>query len=233
MVQPRATNEQEAGMDGASFDAVVQRVSVAASRRGVLRAGVGALAGVALGLVGLSAGEEVEARRRRRKRCGAGGPCRVFVTSTVYGGILGGLDGADTICQQLAEASNLRGTYKAWLSDSTDSPSTRFVRSTGPYQLVDGTRIAANWTSLTDGSLRAPIKLTEAKSTVTGSEFVWTHTLVDGTAAPSDDHCGDWKVATGNGGRGTATLADANWTQSGSEACNTGQHLYCFQQSGR
>jgi hypothetical protein len=32
------------GMDGQSFDAVVQRVAVAASRRGVLRAGLGALA---------------------------------------------------------------------------------------------------------------------------------------------------------------------------------------------
>ena len=138
-------------MDGESFETVVQRVSVVASRRGVLRAGVGALASVALGLGGLNTGEEVEARRRRRERCGEGGPCRVFVTSTEYGGIIGGLTGADTICQQLAEASNLSGTYKAWLSDSTDSPSTRFVRSTGPYQLVDGTRIAANWTSLTDG----------------------------------------------------------------------------------
>jgi hypothetical protein len=222
-----------AGMDGQSFDAVVQRVAQVASRRGVLRAGVGALAGVALGLVGLSTGEEAEARRRRRQRCGAGGPCRVFVTSTEYGGMLGGLLGADAICQQLADGRKLAGTYKAWLSDSTASPSTRFVHSTGPYQLVDGTRIAANWTSLTDGSLRAPINLTESKSTVTGSTFVWTHTLDDGTAALSDDHCGDWKVATGDGDRGTNTEADPNWTQSGSSACNTGQHLYCFQQSGR
>jgi hypothetical protein len=52
MVQLGATNEEEAGMDGESFDAVVQRVSVA-SRRGVLRAGAGALAGVALAGVGL------------------------------------------------------------------------------------------------------------------------------------------------------------------------------------
>jgi hypothetical protein len=232
-MQQCADAEKEAGMDGQSFDAVVQRVAEVVSRRGVLRAGVGALASVALGLGGLNAGEEVEARRRRPERCGAGGPCRVFVTSTAYGGILGGLIGADAICQQLAEGANLRGTYKAWLSDSTASPSTRFVHSTGPYQLVDGTRIAANWTSLTDGSLRAPINLTETKSTVTGSDLVWTHTLVDGTAANTNDHCGDWKVATGDGGRGTATYADSNWTQSGSAACNTGQHLYCFQQSGR
>jgi CelD/BcsL family acetyltransferase involved in cellulose biosynthesis len=40
-------------MDGESFDAVVQRVAVAATRRSVLRASVGALAGVALAGVGL------------------------------------------------------------------------------------------------------------------------------------------------------------------------------------
>jgi hypothetical protein len=220
-------------MDGESFDTVAQRVSVVASRRGVLRAGVGALAGVALGLVGLSSGEEVEARRRRRARCGEGGPCRVFVTENPYGGSIGGLTGADTICQQTAEARSLSGTYKAWLSDSTDSPSTRFVRSTGPYLLLDGTKIAGSWTGLTDGSLRVPINITEIESTVANSEFVWTHTLADGTAAPSDDHCGNWKAAAVNGGRGSHASADAGWTASGSSACNTGQHLYCFQQSGR
>lgn len=40
-------------MDGESFEAVVQRASAMTSRRGVLRAGVGALAGVALAGVGL------------------------------------------------------------------------------------------------------------------------------------------------------------------------------------
>ena len=193
----------------------------------------GVLAGAALSLVRLSSREEVEARRRRRKLCGAGGPCRVFVTSSAYGGNLVGLDGADKICQLFADGANLPGTYKAWLSDSSASPSTRFVQSTGPYKLVDGTQIAADWTSLTDGSLRAPIDLTETENTVTGSELVWTYTKVDGTAGTSGDHCGNWGSPTGYGGRGTATFKDSNWTQSGSAACNTGQHLYCFQQSGR
>ena len=81
-----ATNEQESAMDGESFDAVAQWASAMASRRGALRAGVSALAGVALGLMGLNSREEAAASKRRRKRCGNGGPCRVFVTSTEYGG---------------------------------------------------------------------------------------------------------------------------------------------------
>ena len=63
-------------MDGKSFDALVQRVPVVASRRGVLRAGAGALAGVALagaGLVRLQAdagarGTRCCRRQRRRYR---------------------------------------------------------------------------------------------------------------------------------------------------------------------
>jgi hypothetical protein len=230
-------DERKGGaMDGESFDVVARRASATASRRGVLRAGASALAGLALGLVSLSGREAAAGKQRKKKRpkrCGAGGPCRVFVSSTVYGGNLGGLVGADAICQQLAEDANLPGSYKAWLSDSAASPSTRFVQSTGPYQLVDGTKIAADWTSLTDGSLRAPIDLTETGVAVNGSPLVWTHTQVDGAAGNSADHCGNWSGAAGFGGRGTHAFASANWTQSGSAACNTGQHLYCFQQGGR
>ena len=221
-------------MDGKSFDAAVQRASAVVSRRGVLRGGLGALAGVALGLVGLSSGE-VEARRRRRKRCGAGGPCRVFVTENVYSGMLGGLAGADKICQDLADSASLGGTYKAWLSDSTASPSTRFVHSTGPYELVDGTRIAANWAALTDGSLRAPITLTEWGNLVSDAYYVWTDTYVDGSGGTSGEHCENWSSgsATDGGFRGVDTDAGSNWTQSGSDTCDTSHHLYCFQQSGR
>jgi hypothetical protein len=219
-------------MDGESFDTAVQRSSAIASRRGVLRAGVGVLAGAALGLVGLSR-EEVEARRRRRPPCGAGGPCRVFVTSSAYGGSIGGLDGADEICQIFADGANLPGTYKAWLSDRSASPSTRFVQSTGPYKLVDGTQIAADWTSLTDGSLRTPIDLTETGATVSDTNFVWTYTKVDGTGGTSGDHCRDWKSAAGYGDHGTDTYRDSNWTLSGSSDCTTSGRLYCFQQSGR
>jgi hypothetical protein len=60
-------------MDGETFDAVVQRGSVTASRRGLLRAGVGALAGVALagaGLVRLHADAGARGKRccRRQRR---------------------------------------------------------------------------------------------------------------------------------------------------------------------
>jgi hypothetical protein len=154
------------------------------------------------------------------------------VTSTQYGGVLGGLAGADDICQDLATQAGLPGTYKAWLSDSTASPSTRFVRSRGPYRLLDGTTIAANWTALTDGSLAAPIDVTQSGNAVGNSPGVWTHTETNGAARAGANHCGNWASTTGDGDIGTHTpSSNDRWTQDAVAACNTGQHLYCFQQS--
>ncbi|MCA9638983.1 MAG: DUF4215 domain-containing protein, partial [Myxococcales bacterium] len=81
---------------------------------------------------------------------------RVFVTSTLYQGNLGGLAGADAKCQARAQAAGLPGTFLAWLSDNTNNPNTRFTKSMGPYVLVNGTKIANNYTDLTDGTLLAP-----------------------------------------------------------------------------
>jgi hypothetical protein len=224
-------------LDGTAFDFVARRRFQAASRRSVLRS-VAASVGVAFGLSGSIASEEAMARKRNhkpkkpRKRCGAGGACRVIVSSTVFGGKIGGLAGADFLCQDLAESAGLPGTYKAWLSDSTASPSTRFVRSKGPYVLVNGKRIADNWQDLTDGSLDIPINVTQTGSKAADSTSVWTYTKADGTAIDANTNtCGNWAAATGDGDVGSDTSRNATWTDNGAAACNTGQHLYCFQQS--
>ena len=66
----------------------------------------------------------------------------VFVTNESFKGKnLGGLTGADGKCQAEADdpASIVpSGTYLAWLSDGTDSPDTRFTKSSHPYILPDG-----------------------------------------------------------------------------------------------
>jgi hypothetical protein len=65
---------------------------------------------------------------------------RVFVTSTIYMGYLGGLDGADAKCQSVANAAQLGGTFKAWLRDDTTAARDRLNHATGPYVLVDRRR---------------------------------------------------------------------------------------------
>lgn len=163
--------------------------------------------------------------------CGAGGPCLVFVTSTGLSGNLSGLSGADTACQGFATSAGLPGTYKAWLSDSTGSPSTRFVQSTGPYQLRNGTTIAANWTDLTDGTLAAPINVTETGGAVAAPPGTWTHTQTNGTEdVPDSQECGNWTGA-GTGDVGSPNQSDSRWTELVAINCTAEAHLYCFQQS--
>jgi hypothetical protein len=165
--------------------------------------------------------------------CGIGGPCLVFVTSVASQGNLGGLAGADATCQSLAAASGLFGTYRAWLSDGTASPATRFVHSPGPYQLVDGTTITANWADLTDGAIQAPIVITE-QGTVVSSPEVWTNTRADGTVNSDTRHCHDWTTVDSGAGQTGYVWANnvADWTDTQPvSACSESHHLYCFQQS--
>lgn len=86
---------------------------------------------------------------------------RVFVTSEAYNGNLGGVTGADAKCQALADAANLGGTYRAWLSASGQAANSRLIHSIHPYGLVDGTLIANDWDHLVsqDLDLAAPISL--------------------------------------------------------------------------
>jgi hypothetical protein len=165
-------------------------------------------------------------------------PCSklVFVTSSSHHtGNLGGFPGADGICQALAGAAALPGTFKAWLSTTTISAASRLTHSTHPYRLVDGTLVAGNWTDLTDGSLSVPIDQTESGAVVS-SRFIWTNTDVDGSALGYD--CGGWTSSSQSalgevGGSGDAT---AFWTNRAPMYCDgslfgpTPTALYCFQQ---
>src|SRR5688572_9149617 len=70
--------------------------------------------------------------------CPAGDCKAVFLSPPMGVATVGGVDAADTHCQQLAIASGLGGTFRAWISDSISSPSTRFTRAAVPYKLING-----------------------------------------------------------------------------------------------
>jgi hypothetical protein len=165
--------------------------------------------------------------------CGAGGPCRVFVSSTTYAGNLGGLSGADAKCQGLAAAAGLPGIYKAWLSDTTGSPSTRFAPSSSPYHLVTGAPIATSYTDLTDGSLITLINVSEKGGGTGATVYTWTNTNPDGTRDSTTEHCSNWGTSAANSKAnvGASSLSDVRWTKDNSVFCSTLRHLYCFQQS--
>jgi hypothetical protein len=152
----------------------------------------------------------------------------VFVTSTTYTGNLGGLSGADAICNTRAAAAGRSGTYMAWLSDSTASPSTRFTHA-GPY--ANGSNvIASDWADLTDGTVGIFFEFTEFGTSLPVASGVWTDTNPDGTYDGTFGNCTGWTSTSGLAVFGVTNLADSNWTHLSAQGCNTSLHLYCFEQ---
>ena len=171
---------------------------------------------------------------------------KVFVSSQGHNGDFGGLAGADDFCQNLAMTAGLSGTYKAWLSDSTGSPATRFTPSSVPYRLVDGTDVASDWNDLTDGTIMQGIDLDEYGNQ-TSSSFVFSYTLENGTAGSpfgttfpncqaDDCHCNNWTdsdpQSSSNSAVGQPSETDDDWTEYSSfGGCDsTIVSVYCFEQ---
>ena len=168
---------------------------------------------------------------------------RVFVTSGRYpgnlmatGGASDGLLGGDKLCQQSAQAANLGGTWKAWLSaPGTDARSR--IADVGPWYLVDGTtRVFNNLANLSTTAL-APIIRTEQNAVASGETAVWTGTTTGGAA--SQTHCTSWTMTASSMGLLTGTVGDAGsageWTQrtqggNTTLLCSTTARLYCFEQ---
>ena len=169
----------------------------------------------------------------------ASGSKAVFITSVIYPGALGGLSGADDICNQHAADAGLAGSYMAWLSDSTDSPNTRFTQNTGTYVRTDGVQIASNYADLTDGTLAAPINTDEfgsplpAESALLGK--AWSFTTTSGDPIPDSRHCRNWTSgeSSDQGLKGNPVSTDSCWTGCFGSSFNCkfqGARLYCFEQ---
>ncbi len=182
---------------------------------------------------------------------------RVFVTSTDHQGNLGGLAGADNICQTRASAASLGGTWRAWLSTNTVNASARIVSA--EYRRIDNAVVASNLADLTDGTINVPISITEISTTASSFSSVHTGTRFTGTvvlqeinaSCPSpgcNRHCNEWTCGTATcpptsyssgaaGTWGSPTLTDARWTQGSTisatptaGSCASFRRLYCFEQ---
>ena len=70
---------------------------------------------------------------------------------------MGGLSGADAICQGEADRAGLGGTFVAWLSTSDTDARDRVDDVL--YRRLDGQLVAVDLNDLTDGSIANPINL--------------------------------------------------------------------------
>jgi len=161
---------------------------------------------------------------------------RVFVSEAAVSPNLGGLNGADALCNSLAQTAGVPGTYKAWLSDETTPAKTRLAHSSIPYVRLDGVVVASNFADLTDGSLLAPISITQNGTGVSGggfTVFAWTGTTADGSTIAGRT-CNSWMDGTNSFNAAACGPGSTNggWTNAQNLGCAGfgSDHLYCLQQ---
>jgi hypothetical protein len=166
----------------------------------------------------------------------------VFVTSAMFTGDLGGIAGADQSCNTAAAGAGLGGTWNAFLSDANTAAINRIYKVNGGagYVLVNGTKVAANWSSLISKitPLLHPIDTTEigTSASATGSLEVWTGTDLAGASSPgfcnAPGHT-SWTSFTADAGTpfvGLCNATDPTWSDAWAQFCDrTTERLYCFE----
>jgi hypothetical protein len=164
---------------------------------------------------------------------------RIFVTTGVYSGNLGGWPGAVDKCQAEAAKKNLIGRYYPWLSDAQGrSPATNFQFAGYPYVLfkeasaVSSNEVAASGAKLVSGTLERPLNLDINGNDLTAN--AWTNTKADGTVSSVSDHCLNWTSDSSTnyaGSIGDTQQTDSRWTEmTGMFDCSVMRHLYCVEQ---
>jgi hypothetical protein len=135
----------------------------------------------------------------------------------------------DAVCQGLADAHALGGTYKAWLSSAAGTAAARLTQFNMPYRMLDGSTIASSWNDLTDGTLAHPIDVREDGTGLATSVEVWTGTMQNG--GDGAFNCSNWSTTSGSAIIGVSSSITFEWTYSRQEFCSAGGvHLYCFEQ---
>jgi hypothetical protein len=166
---------------------------------------------------------------------------RVFITSLTYpgdlkraAGAVDGLAGGDQLCQQHADAAELGGVWRAWLSTTDGNPDSNDaierIMGAGPWVAMDGTTLFPNRASLTTGP-RSGIRLDEHGLSVFGSTpYYWTGTGVGGHVGAN--HCAGFISDSGArfGEHGSAGETSSDWTDSGHTNCSDERRLLCFEQ---
>jgi hypothetical protein len=143
------------------------------------------------------------------------GPMSFFVTSTVQGGNLGGLAGADATCQRLAAAAGQGNrTWRAYLStQGQGAVNARDRIGNGPWFNAKGELIARNVEQLhaannitKQTALNEKGQLVEGRGDTPNRHDILTGSRTDGTAfSPNDTDmtCGNW---TRSGTEGVAIV---------------------------
>jgi hypothetical protein len=164
---------------------------------------------------------------------------RIFITNQAVNGALGGLTGADGICQKAAEAAKLGGRWVAWLA-SPAAPAIDRVTGTGPW--YDVRQIDLIFTGKTTGASpmtgivpATPITRNENGQAFDPAVWYWTGTTADRALG---DHCNSWASASAGlcgddgvycGYYTNSGQAGQFWAGQSRTSCNALNHLLCIE----
>jgi hypothetical protein len=159
-------------------------------------------------------------------------PNYAFVTSAIYfASEIGGVSGANTICNNLARAAGLPTNFAAYISAS--SRDARDVLTGGRGWIrTDGKPIADSAAQFANGRLWYPISLDERGNTVSSSNYYVLTGTDDWGGRTAGYMCNDWTSNTGTvkGGYVGSGYAGFQSYWYGHCAPNPGR-LYCVQNS--
>jgi hypothetical protein len=159
-----------------------------------------------------------------------------------------GISGADTFCQTAANNAHLPGTYKAFLSTSTQNANARYGTARGWVRL-DGQAVMDTMMTTgnaTTNALYYPINITERGTALTSVTNVITGSHEDGSLNHDGDYgspgpaatCQDWTslsqtygdAAYQNVWVGYSNMIGGSWTVWGGTLCNIVSYasVYCL-----
>ncbi len=157
-------------------------------------------------------------------------PNYVFVTAMAFDGDLGGIAGADAICNDDAQIAALPGHYVAWLSTNETDAIDRLAGARG-WVRPDGLPFADRPSDMAASKVFYPPVVTEM-NTFPPVREVWTATAADGRFNPDGGDCDGWTSADSDltGGNGTSVGGSVAFTDNrgASASCDTPRSILCF-----
>lgn len=166
---------------------------------------------------------------------------RVFVSNARVDGNLGGVSGANALCNTYATNARIGGNWRAWISDTTNNAINN-INDVSPWYLVNNTSlIFATKASIVASGPDLFIDMDEYGNRVNPAETVWTATDNTGNYDAAGNTCTDWTAnAVVSGSYGFLSIATCGttsqycwtWNPAGvsSVTCDNLNHIYCFEQ---
>lgn len=151
----------------------------------------------------------------------------VFLTSRqVAPGALGGLAGADQLCETVAGSAGLDGRYVAWLSTPTQHAIDRLAGARG-WIRFDGLPFADTASDIAAGRIFYPPSLDESGIDIIAKVATGTDGM--GHNIGSTSHCGEWMDPLGDTVVGFSRGTSTAFTHQGQILpCADAFSIYCF-----